>query len=198
MKAVGIEDVQAYADRVVVDEAAVAPGHLDGDVDQIALGQFARFVPDDEQALGDGSTFEIYLPKSQDNDFQADADTITIDQGNLSILFVEDDEDQLNSVPRILREMGHTVIAIQDPIIAIEQAQLQKDAIDVIISDYDMPAMNGTQLAKTLEDFPIILVSGREDAIIAAKKQPNIIKTIIKPYDKQDLKVALGTKYDKE
>ncbi|WP_136798650.1 ABC transporter substrate binding protein [Desulfosediminicola ganghwensis] len=149
-------------------------------------------------APGEGTCFEIYLPKSQDNDFPADADTITIDQGNLTILFVEDDEDQLNSVPRILREMGHTVIAIQDPIIAIEQAQLQKDAIDVIISDYDMPAMNGTQLAKTLEDFPIILVSGREDAIIAAKKQPNIIKTIIKPYDKQDLKVALGAKYDKE
>jgi len=147
---------------------------------------------------GEGTCFEIYLPKSQTTDFETDPDTEMIDHGRLCILFVEDDEDQLNSVPRILREMGHEVIAIQDPIIAIEQAQLQKAEIDVIISDYDMPAMNGAQLAKELADFPVILVSGREDAITAARNHPNIVRTLTKPYDKQDLKVALGAKHDKE
>ena len=116
----------------------------------------------------------------------------------LAILFVEDDEDQLNSVPRILREMGHTVVALQDPLAAIERASLTPRDIDIIISDYDMPALNGTQLAERLPGFPVILVSGREDAIIAARSCPNIVKVLIKPYDRHDLKLALGTTHNKE
>lgn len=142
---------------------------------------------------GEGTTFEIFLPKSSHTNIFPDHDMITAPSGNLFILFVEDDEDQLNSVPRILREMGHTVEAIQDPITAIEFAKQEHESIDIIISDYDMPSMNGTQLAAKLPNFPFILVSGREDAIIAAQHHTNIIKILIKPYDRHDLKVALST-----
>lgn len=143
---------------------------------------------------GEGTTFEIFLPRSSHTNISPDHDMIMAPSASLSILFVEDDEDQLNSVPRILREMGHKVVAIQDPIAAIEQAQLEPDTIDVIISDYDMPSMNGTQLAAKLPQYPFILVSGREDAIIAAQHHTNIIKILIKPYDRHDLKVALSIK----
>ena len=63
--------------------------------------------------------------------------------------------------------------------------------------DFDA-TMNGTQLAEKLEKFPVILVSGREDAINAGKNHPNIIRILIKPYDRHDLKKALSAMHDKE
>lgn len=148
--------------------------------------------------LGEGTTFEIFLPKSSHTDILSDQATIMLPSGCLSILFVEDDEDQLNSVPRILRDMGHRVVALQDPLTAIQRARIEPHDIDIIITDYDMPSLNGTQLAERLPEYPVILVSGREDAITAAKPYPNIVKILIKPYDRHDLKIALSTKYDKE
>jgi PAS domain S-box-containing protein len=147
---------------------------------------------------GEGTTFEIFLPKSGITDILSDHEAVMTPADNLSILFVEDDEDQLNSVPRILREMGHKVVAIQDPLVAIQRARSKPRDIDIIISDYDMPSMNGTQLAEELPELPVILVSGREDAITAAKFHSNIVKILIKPYDRHDLKMALSTKLDKE
>jgi len=148
---------------------------------------------------GEGTTFEIFLPKSGDTDIPSDQDAVAAPSESLSILFVEDDEDQLNSVPRILREMGHRVEAVQDPLIALQRALREPRDIDVIISDYDMPSLNGAQLAERLPgDLPIILISGREDAISAAKGHPNITRILIKPYDRHDLKMALGATHDKE
>lgn len=147
---------------------------------------------------GEGTTFDVYLPKSGATDLLTDQDTEAAAAESLSILFIEDDEDQLNSVPRILRDMGHRVEALRDPLAALERAGQKPHDFDIIISDYDMPAINGAQLAARLPDFRFILVSGREDAIVAARQQPNIIRTLIKPYDRNDLKIALGTVYQKE
>ncbi|SHO49069.1 PAS domain S-box-containing protein [Desulfopila aestuarii DSM 18488] len=151
-----------------------------------------------QSVSGEGTTFEIYLPKSGDTDILSDQDAISTPSEALSILFVEDDEDQLNSVPRILRDMGHRVEALRDPLVALERALSEPRDIDIIITDYDMPTMNGAQLAEKLEKFPVILVSGREDAISAGKNHPNIIRILIKPYDRHDLKKALSAVHDKE
>jgi FixJ family two-component response regulator len=60
-----------------------------------------------------------------------------------------------------------------------------------------MPVMSGTQLARRLavidRELPVILISGREDAVSAAADLPNIRLVVIKPYDKQDLSRAINT-----
>jgi two-component system cell cycle sensor histidine kinase/response regulator CckA len=42
-------------------------------------------------------------------------------------------------------------------------------------------------LAGLLPELPVILISGRDDARIAAKEYENIHSVIIKPYHKKDL-----------
>ncbi|WP_163335695.1 ABC transporter substrate binding protein [Desulfopila sp. IMCC35008] len=145
-----------------------------------------------------GTVFEIFLPRTTSDAIVSDQPSIAPPTGHLSILFVEDEEDQLYSVPRILQDMGHKVEAIRDPRSAVNVVQSNRQTIDIIITDYDMPSMTGTDLAESLPELPVILVSGREDAIAAAGPHPNIIKVLMKPYDRHDLRMALGSRNDKE
>ncbi len=134
-----------------------------------------------------GAAFTILLPEAE-----ACADIVSSSPGGVDlvgghILFVEDDEDQLQTAPRLLEEMGFHVTALREPKAAIRLVSTGKYIFDILITDFDMPDMNGTTLAGLLPELPVILISGRDDARIAAQKHPNIHKIIIKPYHKKDL-----------
>ncbi len=151
-----------------------------------------------ESQQGVGTKFEIYLPQSKVLNIEEMADDDIGLSKSLSILFVEDDEDQLNSIPRILKSLGHRVVAVSDPQKAIYLVNESDGKFDLVISDFDMPTMRGTILADTLSEMPFILVSGREDTISAAIPYENIRKVLIKPYDKNDLKWALNMLFAQE
>lgn len=151
-----------------------------------------------ESKFGVGSTFEIYLPQSSAKNVESFAPVETVEAEHLDILFVEDDEDQLNSVPRILKSLGHRVTAMDDPFEALEMVNNNGRVFDLVVSDYDMPTMRGTKLAGHLSSMPFIIVSGRNDAITAAAPYSNIRKVLIKPYDKKDLSWALNTIFIQE
>ncbi len=134
-----------------------------------------------------GSTFEILLPESE-----ACEDIVSSSLGGVEdigghILFVEDDEDQLQTTPRLLEEMGFRVTALREPKAALRLVSAGTHDFDILITDFDMPIMSGAKLAGLLPELPVILVSGRDDALIAAKEYPNIQSVIIKPYHKKDL-----------
>jgi two-component system cell cycle sensor histidine kinase/response regulator CckA len=136
---------------------------------------------------GEGTTFEILLPEA---DFKGETrDDIVLADVTVGghILFVEDDEDQLQTTPRLLEERGFTVTAHKSPTEAAKTAAGNPGLFDIIVSDFDMPGMSGAELAGKLPDLPVILVSGRDDAIIAASDYPNIHSVIIKPYSIQDI-----------
>lgn len=134
-----------------------------------------------------GTTFAIFLPESA-----ACADIVSSSPGGQHdlgghILFVEDDEDQLQTTPRLLQDMGFSVTALREAKAALRLVAAGTDHFDILITDYDMPIMSGTKLAGLLPELPVILLSGRDDARIAAKEHANIHSVIIKPYDKKDL-----------
>jgi len=134
-----------------------------------------------------GTTFEILLPESD-----ACEDIVSSSLGGIQdtgghILFVEDDEDQLQTTPRLLEEMGFNVTALREPKAALRLISNAEHHFDILITDFDMPVMSGVMLAGLLPELPVILISGREDARIAARDYPNIHRVIIKPYHKKDL-----------
>lgn len=134
-----------------------------------------------------GTTFEIFLPESEAG--QDEVSSILdggIETGG-HILFVEDDEDQLLTTPRLLESMGLFVTALRDPHAAIRLMATGNHHFDLLITDFDMPSMSGAELAGQLPDLPVILISGRDDARVAAKNYTNISKVIIKPYNKKEL-----------
>jgi PAS domain S-box-containing protein len=134
-----------------------------------------------------GATFEILLPEAE-----ACEDIVSSSLGGFHeigghILFVEDDEDQLQTTPRLLEDMGFKVTALREPKAALRLVSAGTHHFDLMITDFDMPVMSGTKLAGLLPEIPVILISGRDDALVAAKDFPNIHNVIIKPYHKKDL-----------
>ena len=138
-----------------------------------------------------GSTFEILLPETAAGEDIVSSSLGTSFESGGHILFVEDDEDQLQTTPRLLEEMGFAVTALREPAVALQLASSSPFAFDIIITDFDMPGMSGAELAGRLPDLPVILISGRDDARIAARDHANIVKVVIKPYDKRDLMEAI-------
>ncbi len=141
---------------------------------------------------GRGTVFSIYLPVTTETRRKKTGFTPVMAVESLSILFVEDDRDQLDSIPRILEEMGHRVTATGDPEQGLAMTRSARNRFDLVITDFDMPVMNGVDMARKLGTIPVILVSGRQDALDMATKSRNIVTVLIKPYDRNDLQSAFG------
>jgi CheY-like chemotaxis protein len=138
-----------------------------------------------------GSTFEIVLPETAAGEDIVMSSLAAQSDAGGHILFVEDDEDQLQTTPRLLEEMGFAVTALRHPSAALQLASSSAASFDILITDFDMPGMSGAELAGRLPELPVILISGRDDARTAAREHANIIRVVIKPYDKRDLMEAI-------
>ena len=80
------------------------------------------------------------------------------------VLCVDDAEEILGFYQDLLGKFGYTVMAAGDGPEALDLFQSTKSQIDAVILDYQMPGINGLELAIALKrlkpDLPIIMVSG--------------------------------------
>jgi DNA-binding NtrC family response regulator len=108
---------------------------------------------------------------------------------------VEDDTDQLHTIPRVLALLGYKVTPVKSARNALKIIEKQVEC-DLVITDYDMPDINGLELARHLDriapHIPVIMVSGRSTPIEAAKEMANIREILPKPYNKTSLSEAIG------
>lgn len=130
------------------------------------------------------TVFDIHLPIRSAN---VPEDTVSSGptDGTERVLFVEDSRAQLEVVPRALAKHGYDVSSAEGGHMALD-VLTSGLPFDVVVTDYDMPELDGVELARTLEqifpDLPVVLVSGRKEAAAAAKSAPNIAQILIKPY----------------
>jgi len=82
----------------------------------------------------------------------------------MRILLVEDDCVVLKFEQILLNKLDHHVDGFQNPIEALKHFQASPFKYDVIITDLDMPAMSGDDLACQIKavrpDIPVVLCSG--------------------------------------
>ena len=134
------------------------------------------------------TAFEIYLPCMEQIAAPDDGPLGEPVAGAGHILFVEDDEDQLHTIPRVLESLGYSVHAAEHPRNALALLREAPQAFDLLITDFDMPDINGLELAEEATiiapGLPIILVSGRDVASQGAGAIPSIRTIISKPYNK--------------
>ncbi|KAB2888042.1 MAG: response regulator [Desulfobulbaceae bacterium] len=154
-----------------------------------------------ESEPGRGTTFRLYFPAVDAVSEKFEERRQIPGAKNCRILFVEDDEDQLHTAPRILREAGFSVTAAGTPQQALDLVAADRQAFDLVITDYDMPGINGIELLDQIHAMnpviPFLLVSGREDAMKAAIAYPSIRRVFIKPYDKFELISTINTILEK-
>ena len=125
--------------------------------------------------LNVGTTFSIYLPIQNSL-----AEPTTVKQavssartvGNEKILLVEDDEYLLKVTSNNLRSAGFRVVECCDAL-KLPEILLENLDICLLLTDLIMPAMNGNEVAKLVEQsipgIPVIFMSGYTHDIIEAK-----------------------------
>ncbi|AGW12460.1 hybrid sensor histidine kinase/response regulator [Megalodesulfovibrio gigas] len=140
------------------------------------------------------TVFDIFLPFLEEDAVLGPVEETRAVPGTQSILFLEDNQDQLRTIPRALARLGYTVQAFPAAAEALEaMAGIVGGRIgyDVVVTDYDMPDINGAEFARALEqlfpDIPVIMVSGRGTALEAARNVPAIKHVLLKPYNVADL-----------
>ncbi|MFO1258523.1 MAG: response regulator [Gammaproteobacteria bacterium] len=115
---------------------------------------------------------------------------------NRAILIVDDEVNVLKSLSRALKTTEFDVISTDEPKKAIE-ILYQRNDIDVIISDFNMPHMNGIELLTEVKElFPHVqrfILSAYQDfnVIVKALNEGIIHKYCAKPWDPEDLKVKI-------
>ncbi|MHC1789592.1 PAS domain S-box protein [Solidesulfovibrio sp.] len=144
---------------------------------------------------GERTGFDIYLPLLATGDAPVVLPRPAPNRGRDRILFIEDDEDQLLTIPRVLAQLGHEVTAHGSPLKALSVLAAAPDVFDVCITDFDMPDVNGLELARRVAqiapNLPVILVSGRLGDIEDKKLAGNIKKVVLKPYNQAIISAAI-------
>jgi DNA-binding NtrC family response regulator len=114
-----------------------------------------------------------------------------------TIVIVDDEEMVLTSVRAFLSlETDHEIQTFTDPEQAVQFVQAKP--IDVVVSDYLMPRMNGIQLlarAKQLQpEAPRILLTGHADkqSAIQAINEVGLFQYVEKPWDNEQLLLTIN------
>ena len=114
---------------------------------------------------GKGTSFHILLPAQKNrrtHDIFTEEKTIERNEGR--ILFVDDDNSILRMADKKLKKAGYTMTVMNNSFEALELFKSSPKAFDVIITDLDMPNMDGIELANQIllenESIPIILCTG--------------------------------------
>ncbi|MCA9016220.1 MAG: response regulator, partial [Planctomycetaceae bacterium] len=122
-----------------------------------------------ESQLGEGTEFRIYLPQHQgktvkNKSVEAKSPQRHVVGGGETILVCDDEAMVLSAVSALLEALGYNVIRASGPEEAIEAAISHVGKISLLLTDYNMPKMNGRQLAKQLTqldpEMKVIYLSG--------------------------------------
>jgi len=111
------------------------------------------------------------------------------------VLFVDDEDNVLNALRRILRKEKYAVYFCRS--VEAAKEMLAKNEIDVVVSDHLMPSMNGLSFLKLVKklypDVIRVLLTGHADLQMAieAINEGEVFRFLTKPWNELDLKVSL-------
>lgn len=113
---------------------------------------------------------------------------------NLSILLVEDEQSLREVFSTTLGKLYKNVVEASDGEKALEQFQSNK--FDIVITDINMPNMNGLEFLKELRKINqnckiIILTAYTDTDYLLDATELNITKYLVKPADMEDLIEAI-------
>ncbi|MEN6586648.1 MAG: response regulator [Sulfuricella sp.] len=115
------------------------------------------------------------------------------------ILLVDDEQNVLNALQRELHGK-YEIEAFISPVAALQRGREVK--FDLVISDYQMPELKGTQFLKQFgeiqPDAARMILSGQLDidGLLGAINETHIYRFIAKPWDASELKIAIAQALD--
>jgi signal transduction histidine kinase/CheY-like chemotaxis protein len=129
-------------------------------------------------ALGEGTTFEILLPRANAED--EPGPTVTKsgiarkgapEQNAVTVLVVEDEPLIREIATRVLRSEGYAVLTAEHPAEATSVAASHRGEIALLLTDVVMPGTDGRSFAEALKQtrptMAVLYMSGHSDDIVA-------------------------------
>lgn len=104
---------------------------------------------------------------SQKNEEESEKPDLKLVEDNncLGIVAIVDDEEAvLETLMMIVEDLGYHVLSYKCPEHLIKDFNQNKEKFEMVLSDYNMPEMNGVELTKRLKvvcpETPVVLISG--------------------------------------
>jgi len=143
-----------------------------------------------------GSTFEVYIPAIESEAVLEPESAVPLPVGTERILFVDDEELQVDLGEQMLKSLGYNVVTKMNSFEALELFRAKPNDFDLVITDMTMPNITGDKLAteflKIRPKIPIILCTGFSAAIDEDKAKAIGIRAFVyKPILKQDIAKAI-------
>ena len=151
-----------------------------------------------ESELGRGTTFQIYLPASLGSRTKASTPAVAVPHGHGErILFVDDEPIVARSTEEFLKRLGYVVTCCEQSEDALARFRRAPVDFDMIITDWAMPGMSGTELVSAIReirpDIPMLLMSGFVDSTLQhTAKTIGIGEILIKPVNPELLAQAVA------
>jgi two-component system cell cycle sensor histidine kinase/response regulator CckA len=123
--------------------------------------------------LGVGTSFKLYFPRIEGAPVEARSETpgLPVEQGDETVLIVEDQDAVLRYVKAILEAYGYHVIEASNGDEAMAVAKAFPGEIDLLLTDVVLPGMNGKILAERLKgnrkNLKVLFMSGYPSDVIA-------------------------------
>jgi PAS domain S-box-containing protein len=150
-----------------------------------------------ESTPGEGTRAEIWLPQAteQERSVEGDAEALDCHDGPaLTILLVDDHPEVRITTAALLNELGHQVMEAQSGAEALDVIRRQDGGIDLLLSDYAMPHLSGTDMlaaARQLRpNLPALLITGYADAEEIGER-PTDVAILSKPFSLPQLASAV-------
>ncbi|MDY0221584.1 MAG: ABC transporter substrate-binding protein [Desulfobacterium sp.] len=153
---------------------------------------------------GQGAIFTILFPliEKKENQEKRQPQEKKI-KGDLMILFVDDEKMITNLMKKALERHGYKVVAMTNPVQALEKFKSEPTNFNLVITDMTMPGMGGETLSREIlkirPDIPIIISTGHSNLMDNTKaKQMGITTYIMKPMAISELVECIKTVLDQQ
>ncbi len=143
--------------------------------------------------VGEGTTVELFLSRAvvEPEEGAREEEAVAADSPRVRILLVDDDAEVRTVTAAYLTELGHRVVEAADGSSALDILKAD-NRLDLLIADFAMPGMTGTDLADQARgirpDLGILLVTGYADP----KRLPESYLRLHKPFSRADLALKVA------
>ncbi|MDB5698368.1 MAG: hybrid sensor histidine kinase/response regulator, partial [Alphaproteobacteria bacterium] len=153
-----------------------------------------------DSKVGEGTRVEIWLPRAPaaEEDQLAAKPESTCDglsrEHALKILLVDDHAAVRTTTAALLEDLGHKVFEACDGKEVLDLLGKNPDAYDLLISDYAMPQLSGTDVVhrarQVRPNLPSIIITGYADAQSISRK-PDDVLVLSKPFTLEQMRASI-------